>query len=391
MIPLFDPRSDQACSTPIRSTEPCVDDPVQRLAVRDGPDLWSARGTLMCSGCCGTRCSRPPAVSARGSAARGLPTTMLNTDEPDHSRSRSAVAPVMRARAAAVRAGIRLVDQHVGYLEAALADGADVDLVSEFAFPLAVDVLGRFLGVPAGDLPIFAHWGAMVAAQLDPFADPDPGSPAEQAMTAMLDRFADYLMAPAADSAVEVLARAYAERALSAGEVLSTVGLLVVGGLEPLADALVSAIAQLLAHDSGSGLPPTGDIRTRFEELLRYDPPIQFTARTARADVRIGDCSIAVGDTVIALLGSANHDSARFANPDVLALDRRTNPHLAFGAGSHACLGAPLARAVGHAVLRRVEPLLPSMQPNLQQARRRPVAVPHGYLRFPVRRQLRPT
>ena len=205
-------------------------------------------------------------------------------------------------------------------------------------------------------------------------------------MTAMLDRFADYLLAPAADSAVEVLARAYAERDLSAGEVLSTVGLLVVGGLEPLVDTLVSAIAQLLA--SGPGVPPPIDVRTWFEELLRYDPPIQFTARTARADVRVGDCSIAVGDTVIALLGSANHDSARFAEPDVLALDRRTNPHLAFGAGPHACLGAPLARAVGHAVLRRVEPLLPSMQPNLQQARRRPVAVPHGYLRFPVRRQL---
>ena len=268
--------------------------------------------------------------------------------------------------------------------ETSLTGGAEVDLVDAFAVPLAADVLGRFLGVPEADLAAFSQWGEAVAAQLDPFADPQPDSPAERAMAEMLDRFADYLVVPAADSALEVLARGYADGRLSAGEVMSTVGLLVVGGLEPLADVLVSAIAVLLRMIQRQPLADS-EIRRGFEELLRYDPPIQFTARTAAADVTVGECPVLRGHTVIALLGSANRDSARFADPDAVVLDRRTNPHLAFGAGPHACLGAPLARAVGQTVLRRIGPLLPSLQPNLAAALRRPGSVPRGYLRFPVR------
>jgi cytochrome P450 len=90
------------------------------------------------------------------------------------------------------------------------------------------------------------------------------------------------------------------------------------------------------------------------------------------------------GDHVVTLLGAANRDPARFANPDRLMLDRRTNPHLAFGAGVHVCLGAPLARLLGELMLKA----LPHPFPELVIAGtpvRSPAVVPRGHLYLPVR------
>ena len=310
MIPQFDPRSEQTRLDPyplyreLRESQP-----VQHLVTPAGPDLWfvSRHAEVL-------EVLRDSNFSAAGGQrarqrTSGLPTTMLNTDEPDHGRLRSVVGPVMSA-AALQRfqpAVDRLVARHADDLRTSLTGGAEVDLVDAFAVPLAADVLGRFLGVPEADLAAFSQWGEAVAAQLDPFADPQPDSPAERAMAEMLDRFADYLVVPAADSALEVLARGYADGRLSAGEVMSTVGLLVVGGLEPLADVLVSAIAVLLRIQR----QPLADseIRRGFEELLDMTRRSSSTARTAAADVTVGGCPVLRGHTVIALLGSANRDT----------------------------------------------------------------------------------
>ncbi len=78
--------------------------------------------------------------------------------------------------------------------------------------------------------------------------------------------------------------------------------------------------------------------------MLRFDSALQLFERTATAPVRIGEVTIEPGQKVAALLGAANRDPAVFGDPDVFRADRDPNPHLAFGAGVHFCLGAPLAR-----------------------------------------------
>ena len=83
---------------------------------------------------------------------------------------------------------------------------------------------------------------------------------------------------------------------------------------------------------------------TAIEELMRYDSPLQLFERTATEDVEIGGVTVAQGKKIAALLGSANHDPAVFAEPETFDIGRADNPHISFGAGIHFCIGAPLAR-----------------------------------------------
>ena len=85
-------------------------------------------------------------------------------------------------------------------------------------------------------------------------------------------------------------------------------------------------------------------IENAVEEFLRYESPTQMTARVASEDIEIHQTTIKKGDQVYILLGAANRDPNKFAHAHLLDITRNPNPHLAFGYGTHFCLGAPLAR-----------------------------------------------
>jgi hypothetical protein len=91
-------------------------------------------------------------------------------------------------------------------------------------------------------------------------------------------------------------------------------------------------------------------VPSAVEELLRYESPSQHTARIAPRDTEIGGKTIRKGQAVIAVMGAANRDPERFADPDRLDLGRTDNRHLAFGWASHFCFGAALARIEGQLV-----------------------------------------
>jgi cytochrome P450 len=101
---------------------------------------------------------------------------------------------------------------------------------------------------------------------------------------------------------------------------------------------------------------------TAVEELLRYDSPVQFTSRILTADMEIGGTTLRAGQMVLLLLAAANRDPEQFPDPDRLDVGRANNKHVAFGLGSHFCLGAPLARMEGRLVF---EALL-QRAPNLR-------------------------
>lgn len=318
-----------------------------------------------------------------------LPVSMLNTDPPEHTMLRAAVAPAFsRPALRAAQPWItHEIDAALRELRLPLAAGGDVDLAAEFAQPLAARLLGRFLGLADDDLADFARWGPAVSAHLDPFARPDRSSRANVAMTAMIECFEKYRAARLADGrdVFTVLARAHGGGQLSMEQAMSAAVLLVVGGFEPLADMIGNAVAAL----SATGLldadwPDAVPVREAREELLRFDPPIQFTARTALADVWLGDRLVPRGHSVIALLGAANRDPARFPDPDRLRLGRCDGPHLSFGAGPHVCLGAPLVRLVCDLLLSATWRRLPLLRPGTTPPVRRPGVVPRGYLSLPV-------
>jgi cytochrome P450 len=121
-----------------------------------------------------------------------------------------------------------------------------------------------------------------------------------------------------------------------------------------------------------------GLAKSAVEELLRYESPIQFTARVAREEVEVDDQKIQGGQTVIAFLGAANRDPAVFPNPDRLDLGRTPNPHLALGAGPHVCLGAPLVRLSGAIALGTLIARFPQVRLATDPPQWRDSTIPRG-------------
>ena len=318
-----------------------------------------------------------------------LPISMLNTDALEHARLRQAAAPGFAPRVLARfrRRVQEIVRGRVRSLLEALESGADVDIVTEFARPIAVAVLGRFLGVPDDELVEFGESSRAVAVNLDPFADPDSDERASRHMHHMLSRFADHLHARSErprDDALTVIAESHASGLISAGEALSTLGLLVIGGVEPMSDAIANSAAALLSARSESP-HDLCSIRTAVDELLRFDSPIQFTARRATEDLVLGARRIAAGDRIVVLLGAGNRDPDRFTDPDRIVLSRRVNPHLSFGSGVHVCLGAPLVRLVAELIGEALPRPMPILVAGRAPAVRSSAVVPRGYHSLPIR------
>jgi len=97
------------------------------------------------------------------------------------------------------------------------------------------------------------------------------------------------------------------------------------------------------------------------EELLRYDGPVQRTARIPSSEVTIGGRTIAQGEMVMPFIGAADRDPAQFPDPDRLDITRADNRHIAFGWGIHFCLGAPLARVEGQIAINTLVQRLPKL------------------------------
>jgi cytochrome P450 len=99
-----------------------------------------------------------------------------------------------------------------------------------------------------------------------------------------------------------------------------------------------------------------------LKELLRFDSPVQYTGRRLKEDVRLHGQLMKKGQLVIALIGAANRDPAKFSEPDVLDIHRNQGAHLSFGYGPHVCIGAVLTYLEAEIALRSVMRRLPGVQ-----------------------------
>ncbi len=159
---------------------------------------------------------------------------------------------------------------------------------------------------------------------------------------------------------------------------VSTCVLLLNAGHEATVNTTANGWWTLLRHPEQLAALRSGEVAlsTAVEELLRYDTPLQMFERWVLDDIEIGEVTVPRGSEVALLFGSAHRDPARFPDPDRLDLGRADNPHLAFGAGIHYCLGAPLARmeltASFGELLRRAPALRLAREPQWQRRLRDP-------------------
>jgi len=306
----------------------------------------------------------PDPVDDQGRVVRAF----LGLNPPDHTRLRRLVSSAFTPR---------VVERLTPRIEAiareqvdAVLEAGEADLMSAIAASLPVVVISELLGVPEADRERFAEWSHAMARGLDPtFLLPEAvRKPAARARSEFLSYFrelaADRRRNPGEDLISTLVAASDAGESLTENELLVTLMLLLIAGHETTTNligngmlALLRDPAQLKAVSEDPGL-----IDQAVEEALRYDSPVQLTARNALVDTVIGDVPAPAGTFVVVLIGAANRDPAVHQHPDTFDVTRPPTRHLALGQGIHFCLGAPLARLEGRIALRELTGRLPGLR-----------------------------
>lgn len=318
---------------------------------------------------------------------------LLNLDGADHARIRGAVNRAFTPRrVAALRPRIEAIVEEL--LDAAAAR-RDFELVRDLAHPLPVIVIAELLGIPASDRAQFRHWSNGVVQIIDPLNAERGMARARESAAALAGYFRGMLALRRAEPRDDLLSAMLAaegggaapdERALGEAELLSLCTLLLAAGHETTTNLVANAVLALLRFpDQAERLRSEPALMpTAVEEFLRFDSPVQFTDRVAREDVDWGGHRIGRGRPVALLLGAANHDPAQFVAPHRLDVGRADNRHLAFGAGPHFCLGAPLARLEAELALGALLRRFPKLAGDPSAVTYRPSVLLRGPIALPL-------
>ena len=317
---------------------------------------------------------------------------ILEMEPPDHTRLRRLISTAFaRGHVERLRPWVQeLARELVDALVERSAGSEPVDVLSGMAEELPVAVIAELLGVPHADRPLLRPWSNAIVKMYEYGRTTAVEDAAERAAA----EFVAYLRELAAGrrraSGDDLLSHLVSVRdtdgdRLTEDELVTTCILLLNAGHEATVNVSGNGLLALLEHpDQLARLrADPGLLPTAIEELMRFDSPLQLFERTATEDVAIGGVTVAAGQKIAALLGSANRDPAVFDAPDVLDVGRADNAHISFGAGVHFCIGAPLARvelqASFGALLERTSRLELG-----RPARRRPEFVIRGLADLPV-------
>ena len=286
--------------------------------------------------------------SQKGAFLTLAPDLMLFRDPPDHTRLRRLVSRAFTPRRTAVLG--EFIEELAAELLAPLAGRRRFDVMDAFAYPLPARVICELVGLPPTDHELIAAHGRDLAVGLDPLPSADDLARADRAVVALREHLQEPIRArreqPRDDLLSDLVAVAEDGDRLTGDELVAMVVLILIAGHETTANLIGNALVAL--DDEPAARTALADdptvVETGIEELLRLDPPVQITQRFPNHDTELGGHVLPAGSFVILGLGAANRDPAVFADPDRLDLTRSPNPHLAFGAGAHHCVGAALAR-----------------------------------------------
>ena len=318
--------------------------------------------------------------------------SILDSEPPKHTRLKSLVSKAFNPRT--INALTPEIERLTTMLLNDCADKREqngtFDVLADFAEPLPVKVIAHMLGFPDDDEHLLRPWSQSIVKMYE--VNPSEAHKAE-ARTAATE-FADYVHGlmklrqshPGTDLISTLAAAEKDGERLSVEELIATCVLLLNAGHEAsvngFGNGIVAALRRPSVMEPLRGDPRTVS-RTALEEFLRFDSPLQLFERTATSDTEINGVAIRQGQKIAALLGAANRDLDVFENADSMDLTREPNQHIAFGAGIHFCIGAPLARLEMNISL----PALIERFPALELAgepTRHPTFVLRGYDAIPV-------
>ncbi|HTR70783.1 MAG TPA: cytochrome P450 [Mycobacteriales bacterium] len=270
---------------------------------------------------------------------------IIGLDNPLHMKRRKLVSRRFTPRAVAAR------EAHVREVVTELLDAAlekrRVEIVGDIASVLPARMIGWLLGFPDEDWPKLRDWSERtIALGGGPrYFDQDGVDAAGELFAASAELYAEKTRCPAEDTMTTWTTAEIDGERLGVSEIASDCLLLLDGGAETTRTVLARTILALIQHpDQWDLLREGADLAVATEEFIRYVTPVHNMCRVAREDYEIGGVTIKAGQQVVLLYSSANRDHAHFTDPEAFDVRRTPNNHIAFGLGTHFCLGAGLAR-----------------------------------------------
>lgn len=318
----------------------------------------------------------------------GVDLSLLELDPPEHTRLRRLAAPAFtRRRLERYR---RLVESTIDrLLREAPAHGV-WDLVAGYASPLPIAVITAMLGIPAYDEPAFRRFGAAIADALDGVRSPVHAAQvvgASRTLDAIFARLFELRRREPADDVVSSLVQAHDGGGIAPEDMTSLCTLLLVAGFETTVNLISNAVLTLQAHpQQWERLVADPTLAAgAIEETLRYAPPVHLTGRYPHEEIDVAGTTLRPGDGVIVFLAAAGRDPDVFDDPGRYDITRAdAADHLAFSAGAHYCLGAPLARLEATLALEALATRMPGLRLAGGPTWRPGVTV-RGPARLPVR------
>jgi cytochrome P450 family 142 subfamily A polypeptide 1 len=285
---------------------------------------------------------------AKGGYRPNIPAdpAIIGLDDPLHHKRRNLVSRRFTPRAVTAR------EDHVraevtALLDAVAANGGTAEIVDELAAPLPARTIAWLLGFPEDRWRDLKEWSerTIVLGGGPRYFNEDGMVAAMEFAQAASELHAEKLRCPA-DDIMSTWTRASVDgRPLGVDTVVSDCLLLLDGGAETTRTVIARTILDLIAHpDQWRALRAGADPTVATEEFIRWVTPIHNMCRVAAVDTEVGGRPVRAGQQLVLMYGSANRDPAHFADPERYDVARTPNNHIAFGFGTHFCLGAALAR-----------------------------------------------
>jgi cytochrome P450 family 142 subfamily A polypeptide 1 len=271
---------------------------------------------------------------------------IIGLDDPLHVKRRNLVSRRFTPRAASaweddIRAKVTRL------LDAVQAKGGTAEIVNDLAAPLPAMMIGKLLGFDEDDWPKLKFWSeTTIAMGGGPRYFNEVGmTSAMEFAQACADLFAAKHDAPGDDVLSHYTTAEIDGCPMDEGTVIADSLLLLDGGAETTRTVIAHTILNLLQNPAElEKLRNGADMTVAVEEFIRYVTPVHNMCRVATADTDIAGTTIPAGNQVVLMYSSANRDEAHFEDPERFDVTRNPNNHIAFGFGTHFCLGASLAR-----------------------------------------------
>ena len=271
---------------------------------------------------------------------------IIGLDDPLHVKRRNLVSRRFTPRAASaweddIRAKVTRL------LDAVQAKGGTAEIVNEMAAPLPAMMIGKLLGFDEDDWPKLKHWSeTTIAMGGGPRYFNEVGmTSAMEFAQACADLFADKRANPGDDVLSHYTTAEIDGCPMDEGTVIADSLLLLDGGAETTRTVIAHTILNLMNNPAElEKLRNGADLTVAVEEFIRYVTPVHNMCRVASADTEVSGVVIPKGNQVVLMYSSANRDEAHFDDPERFDVTRHPNNHIAFGFGTHFCLGASLAR-----------------------------------------------